>query len=391
MAYLSDPKADVYADLQQDAKAFYGQVATKYHKPALAVLRELDPPDPQTDEAAIQHYMAQVTGETKYPVSGNVRAQAVRQWAEGRVTLQRYIAKAAGSEPLIKVKDFYRDAGVISLFPAYVEARIQQGLLQTSLVNELIFADEQSDSTEVVAVYASDTAAERELRQVGQGAELPVTDLAVADSTITLNKYGRQLRWSYESASNRNVDAIGNMLTKIGRQVGVDETDRLLHIAIAGDGTTAGAAASDSTDTDVASSGTIAFSDMLTWYYSVGSSAYQLNKAVGGKTDMAKIADLVEFSDVEYIAGQANLRIPTPVAMNYYWWDGSVTGSSYLDRMVVGFDTRVAMMAYSYGGFISESDKMIDRQLNRQTFAYWRGFRKFDATGVKVLDCATVL
>lgn len=384
---MSTVNEQVYASFMEDAKAFYGEVETRHHKGAVEVLRELDPPDPEADGLAIEQYVKSVGA--KDPSA--IREAAIRRWAEGRATLQKYIAKAAGSDPVIQVKDFFRDTGLISLFPAYIESRIQQGLLQTSLVNELIASDVAVSSTRVTCPYASDGASDRSMSSIGEGAELPETTITVADSTIELGKFGRTLKWTYEAMAEERVDIIGNMITKMGAQIGIDETDRLLHLAIAGDGTTFGAAETDSTDTDVAVAGAIAFSDLLTWYYSVPSSAYRLDKAVGGKTDLRLIADLVEFSDVEYIRGQDALRIPTPVAMNYYWWDGSVTGSSYLNRMVIGFDTRVAFQAYSYGGFISEADKIIERQINRRTFAYWRGFRKMDSYGVQVLDVNAVL
>lgn len=395
---MTEPRKDVWADLQAGAKGFYGDCEAVHRKSSLDVLRELDPPDPAGDGALVTQWEEKLKRQCRADVTSPVMAQKIREWAEGRATLNRYLAKAVGNtgiHSLATVKDFYTDTGVTALFPAYIEARIQQALLANSLVNELIFADEPVTSTKVVALYVTDSATDRSLRIVAEGAELPVTDIATADSTIALGKFGRQIRATYEAVADQRVDAFGNMLGKIGRQIGIDETDRILHIAIAGDGTTAGAAETNSTDTDVASSGTITFSDMLTWYYACSSTttqnAYQLDKAIGGKTDLALIANLAEFSDVQYIAGQGSVKIPTPVALQYLLWNGGLTGSSYVDRLVIGIDSRNAFLGYTHGSFIQEADKLIDRQINRSTFAYWRGFRKWDTTAVQVLDCAAAL
>jgi len=401
MAYkFSPPDKQIYKSLQEDARAFYAEAQIRRKEGGADYLLELDPPDPVQDAEAVKYYEQQLiagirgsgkAAEHNAELMSPRRRAEIHEWARKRANVQRYIAKAAGSNPILTLKDFFVDTGVTALFPAYVETRIQQGRLQTSLVSELVFADETASSPRATALYFSDTAADRTLLKTNEGAELPATEFSVADSTITLYKYGRQLQFSYESLDSQNIDAVGNMLTRIGQQIGINETDMLLNIAIAGDGTTAGAAETDSTDTDVASAGTIAFSDLLNWFYATGNPAYQLDKAVAGATDLKLIADLAEFADVEYITGQGSLPIPTPVGIRYFWWDGGVSGSSYVDRLVIGFDSSAAMMRYTYGGFIEEADRLITRQVHRHTFSYYVGFRKFDATAVQVLDVNAVL
>jgi hypothetical protein len=386
-------KESAWTDMHQDAKSFYVKVEAQDQTSALSVLREMDPPDPQDDAPLIKYFEDQTKARVKseHRVLSPYRAEKIGEHAQGMATLSKWMSKAMDGEKLVTIKDFYRNSAITALFPVYIESRIQQSLLASSLVPELIFSEETVDSTTATGLYMADTEAVRSLRKIGEGTELPATDFTSANSTIALQKYGRLIRASYEAISSQRVDAFGNMLARIGRQVGLDETDRLLDIAIMGDGTTMGAAETDAVDTDVAVAGSIAFSDMLTWYYSVAHAGYFMDKAVLGRTDIRLIADLVEFSDPQYIQNQSSLRLPTPVAMQYFWWQGSVTDSHYLDRMVIGIDSSQAFQAYTYGGFISEAAKIIERQVNVSTFAYWRGFRKSDAGAVQVLDVNTVL
>jgi len=392
---LPEPNKSVWGDLQGSAPDFYTKAAAE-KRGGSDLLLQLDPLD--LGDANIAKAVAETTdrillGCNKHGAApGPARLEAIKALAARMVNVDRYVGKGAGSEPLVYLKDWYRSNAIISLFPAYIETRIQEGLLQTSLVPDLVFADETVDSYTAVATYNSTPAEARSLKLISEGAELPEAEITAADSTINLRKFGRQVKWSYESTQgNARLSMVEHHLRRAGQQVGIDETDLLLHTFIAGDGTTAGAAVTNSTDVEVAVAGTITFADMLSWYFNVPDSAYRLDKAIGGKTDISKIADLAEFSDVEYLRGQDALRIPTPAAMNYYWWDGGVTGSAYVNRLVIGIDSTRAALAHTFGGFVQESDRIITRQVYVATMAYWRGFRKFDADAVQVLDCNNAL
>jgi hypothetical protein len=392
---LLEPNESAWKNLHSSPAEFYAEQRDNKHRGGAEALLELDPLDldHKGTAQAIEDMHLKLRSEASNGAQlGAKRNGLLRKAAEQMVQVDRYAAKAANGNAILTIKDWFANPAITALFPAFVESRVQAGLLQSSLVPELVFDDVAASSIKVTDTYDSTPAESRSLRQIAQGSDLPVSEISAADSTLNLTKFGRMLQWSYEvEAANQTLNFVEFQMRRMGAQIGIDETDSLLHIAIAGDGTTAGSAETNSTDTDVATSGTILFSDLLGWYYNVTNSAYRIDKAVAGKTDIKLIADLPELSDVEYLQNQAALRIPTPAAVNYYWWDGGVTGSSYVDRLVIGVDSRQAFAAYTYGGFIQEADQIISRQVKQATFSYYRGFRKFDAGAVSVLDAATVL
>jgi hypothetical protein len=321
------------------------------------------------------------------------------RWARGRAALSAQMTywSERFNRPLITVQDFYAtDTGITSLFPAWIESEIQAGLLAAGLVNELTFGTETVAASKITGLYDSTGEGERSLRKVSEGAELPKVKLSLADSTIALDKYGRQIEASYESVAQQRLDALGAHLRKIAIQVAIDETDTALHILVAGDGTTAGAAESNSTDHDVAAAGSITYADLIGWYFGV-SEPYRLDKCVLGKTDLALIANLSEFKDPGYPGFPSNLSVPGPKAVKYLWWQGGVTGSSYVDRLGIGIDSRHALRKYVWqggpggGGMLQEQERIITRQVNVWTFSYYVGFRKWDYNAVHPLDCNAVL
>ena len=147
---VPEPDKSAYANFQTSAKDFYNEAAAE-KRPASAKLLEIDPLD--VGDARVQAAVAAVEdgiySRMRVPraYASYLRQQQVHDLALRTVQVGRYAAKAIGSDHLATLADWYRDSAVTSLFPAYIETRIQQGLIATSLVPELVFADVPCDST----------------------------------------------------------------------------------------------------------------------------------------------------------------------------------------------------------------------------------------------------
>lgn len=355
--------------------------------PSPSYLASLDEPPAEHVEAATRYFAARYENPQR-----KADPTAVEDWARGRAALSNYLTwwEQKTNSKVLTVHDFYHtDTAVTSLFPAFLESEIQAGLLANGLVSWLTMGTVQADSAKVTGLYDSTGQTERSLRLIGEGGELPTVKLTLADSTINLNKFGRAVQVSYEAMAAQRIDAIGAHMRRMTQQVAIDETDLALHTLIAGDGTTAGAAESNSTDVDVATAGTIAYSDLVSWVLTF-SEPYLCDKAVGGSTDLAQILNLAEFKDSAYTSA-ANVQAASPKGVQFARWSGGVTGSSYVDRLVIGIDSRNALQKYTWGGFINETDQIIRQQIREFTFSYYAGFRKWDSAACVPLDCNTVL
>jgi hypothetical protein len=366
---------------------FYAD-ARAAHVSAPSFLASLDEPPQEHITAATDVFHARYANRLR-----PANASAVEDWARGRAALANQLTwyEQTSGKRVLTVHDFYNaDNSITSLFPAWLESEIQASLLATGLVAWLTMGTLQADSAKVTALYDSTGVTERSLRLIGQGAELPIVKLTLADSTINLNKFGRAVQTSYEAIAMQRIDALGAHFRRIVAQVAIDETDLALHTLIAGDGTTAGAAETNATDRDVAVAGTIAYSDLVNWTLDFDE-PYQCDKAVCGDTDLAQILNMAEFKDNSYTGGGGNLPSVGPKSVNFARWSGGVTGSSYVDRLVIGIDSRSALQKYTWGGFIEETDSIINKQIKQFTFSYYAGFRKWDAAACVPLDANAVL
>lgn len=361
-------------------------------RPIPTYLAQVSPAPPELVEEVEKRFLA----TNVYSRNEHTRLDddPLHQWAVGRAALAHQLSwwEQHNKRHLIQVQDFYApDDAIKALFPAWVESEIQAGMIADGLVPFLTFATVQVGASTVRDTYDSSAENTRALRQIGPGGELPKVKLSLADSDIHLYKYGRMIEAAYEVIAEQKVDVLAHHLRRVGMQIAVDETDAALSVLIAGDGTTAGSAETDSTDVDVATAGSIVYSDLLSWVYDPDQ-PYKVDKAVGGKTDLALIDNLAEFkSDKAGVSDMVDPGRPSPLTVAYRRWDGGVSGSSYADRLVIGIDSRQALKQYTKGSLLQESDSIINRQVRRWAVSNWCGWRKFDAEAVHVLDTNTAL
>lgn len=365
-------------------KGFYAE-AEADGQYAIQKLAELDPmPDEIVADAILRAYR-------KFGVTNpdSNTGKRVAEWARCMATLESYFAeggvRTVGPGQSTVREFFGTDPNVQTLFPAYIESQIIAGQIAAGLVDRLVFATEQASASNVKALVHDEDNTDENFGKVAEGAELPVMKLTTSDSEIYLDKYGGQLQVTYEAMRDQALDELGFWIRRIGMQIALDETDELLEILIAGDGTTHGAAETNATDRDAATGGTPAYSDLVSWGYDFND-PYVMDIAIGNGSDLADLANLSEFKDAALAQAYTAMKLWTPLSVTYLRRDAATTASNYEAELMIGIDSRYAAKKYTYGGFISEADKIIERQINVRTFSYYAGFRKVDPDAVVCYD-----
>lgn len=382
---LMPPRVKVDDGFYRDAKEKGGS--------AFSLLPAVDPSPPEHVEAI---YGAKLLEWSIDPKAAPYKASRVRAWAEGAACLERQVAvdpkfMDAGGLKYGRVKDFQTSIGSAAIFPAWIDSQIQAGLLQAGVVNELIFGTEAVDSPNVTAVTLSDNAGERGMYKTSMGAELREVSVVLSSGSMVLNKFGKAFKAPYEVVGLRTLDVMGTLLQRAGAQIAIDETDECLDIAIAGDGTTAGAAESNSTDVDATVSGTISYSDMVNALLNAGD-PYMPNYVIADASALVQVANLAEFKDPDVVQAVRNVDFPSPLLCRWRRWEAVQTsGVHYLTGMIIFLDTRVALKKLTWGPMLEETDKLIQRQTNVWTFSYYAGFQKWDVKGVTPYDWSSVL
>lgn len=319
---------------------------------------------------------------------GGYFAARVYAFAEETAALQKCLEECG-----IRIKGPWADRGEkffatttnTALFPAVMSNQIIAGMLDTSLADRLAAFDRRVDSHSVEKVTLSDTEDARTLKFTGEGAHMPKTTVSRAEGIVKLYKYGRVFEYSYESARLMSMNLITEFLQRIGRQVGIDETDDLIETLIAGDGTT-GSAITDSNDLDAEVSGTLDYDELVRLFLAFPA-GYRMSDAVFGDTLLRTTVNLAEVRDPQ--AGFRVLQdgVQELQIMGATWHRWRSTGApSFATDNILGIDRRNAVGILREGDFLEESDRIIDRQLNQTAMSQWVGYEKLDNSATQLLD-----
>lgn len=170
-------------------------------------------------------------------------------------------------------------------------------------------------------------------------------------------------------------------LRRVGAQLGIDETDDLIEVAISGDGN----AGSPVTDTDAEVAGVLDYHEVvrLSLAFPKG---YRMRAAVVNSTLLQTLLTLDEFKDP--LAGfqyQTTGMIPNFIGCEWYRWSSTGSSAFSTDR-ILALDTAQALVQYTEQGLMIEADRLIDRQFERTVISKWTGFGKLDYNATQCFD-----
>jgi len=349
----------------------------------LAEQRGLGPDGPETEQR--EREFSRRFGVTDAPspamaqYAERVRAYARQTWFLDKA-FQELGLRVRGPEADALGKFFATSTGT-ALFPVYVESQVVAGLLLTSLVPALVAQEVMVDSHTAEHLALSERPADRRTTVSAEGARAATVTIRTAERSIKLNKYLAQLEASYEGLRLQRLNVVSVFLQRLGTQIGIDETDDLIEIAIAGDGN----AGSGVSDLDAEVSGTLDYDELvrLSLAFPTG---YEFRVAVVNDLNLRTILNMPEFKDpLTGFNFQATGRIPTPMGATWLRWTSTGSSSFSTDR-ILALDNRLSLVQYTEQGVLTESDRLIDRQFERTVVSKWTGFGKLDYQATQCLD-----
>jgi hypothetical protein len=358
-------------------RGFYEE-ARRQEKHPLALLTELVNPEPPEIEAIERRLSA------KFPAlsAGSPLAQNVADWAFMVAGLEKELAARGISRSDTVEKAFFSSANGPNqpLFPVFLASQIIAGQMADSLVPHLVATELRINSHVQEKVTIADTAASRGSKNVTEGQELPKTSIARTSGSITLLKYGRMLEATYESVRLMHLDILALQLQRMGRQIGVDQSDQLIETLLEGDGNAGTAVAWITAE----SAGTLDYDELVRLFlqFPIG---YRMRHAVINDAMLRTILNFAEFKDP--MAGFRFTRegiIPGPMGAEWHRWTSTGSTAFGTDR-ILAVDDRMAAVLYREGDLLEEADQLIDKQMHRRTLSEWIGFAKWDNDASKAL------
>ncbi len=287
--------------------------------------------------------------------------------------LKRFDIKVGGAYS-DKVQKFFETSDSAALFPEYVSRAVRQGMESADYLNDIIAAKTMIEGMDYRSVISSPTEDEKSLKPTMEGAYLPQTNVRTSENLVKLMKRGRMLVASYEAVKYQRLDLFTVTLRQIGAYIAREQLKDAVNVLISGDGSGNAAEIVSAADT-----GTLAYGDLLKLWGEL--SPYELNTLLAPTSVMKDLLGMSEMKDSQ--AGlnfQGTGKMITPMGASLLHIP-SMSGTQ-----IIGLDKNCALEMVQSGNICMDTDKLIDRQLERASISCTAGFAKIFADSAKILQ-----
>ena len=310
--------------------------------------------------------------------SENYRGTAL----EGTDAFQRQLkrfgirAKGAGSSP---VEKFFRTMDSAVLFPEYIARTVRQGMEENDILPAITATTTVIDAMDYRSIYSGPTDADKELKDVMEGASIPETAVKTKEHLVQLNKRGRMLVASYEAIRFQKLDLFSVTLRQIGAYIQTMHLKDAVEVLVKGDGNNNAAASFTIGDSPLSgTAGTLTYQQLVEFWAQF--EPYELNCFLMNTGTMVKMLGLSEFQNpLTGLNFQGTGALSTPLG-------AELLKANCVDAgKIIGLDRRYALEMVQAGDVSVEYDKLIDRQLERAAITSISGFGKIMPEASKVL------
>ena len=311
--------------------------------------------------------------------SENYRGTAL----EGTDAFQRQLkrfgirAKGAGSSP---VEKFFSTTDSAVLFPEYIARTVRQGMEENDILPDIVATTTIIDAMDYRSIYSNPDDADKELKDVAEGGEIPSTEVKCKDHLVSLTKRGRMLIASYEALRFQKLDLFGVMLRQIGAYIQKQQLQDAVNVIINGDGNdNAAVQYTVGTNPISGTKGSLEYAQLVEFWGQFD--PYTMNTilcSTGTMTDMLKIGELQ--NPLTGLNFQGTGKFATPLGAQLH------RTSAVADGVIIGLDKRYALELVRAGDVMVEYDKLIDRQLERAAITSISGFTKICDGAAAVLN-----
>ena len=311
--------------------------------------------------------------------SENYRGTALEGTDAFQRQMKRFgiLAKGAGSSP---VEKFFATMDSAVLFPEYIARTVRQGMEENNILPSIVATTTVIDAMDYRSIYSNPTDADKELKDVAEGTEIPATEVKTKEHLVSLTKRGRMLVASYEAIRFQKLDLFSVMLRQIGAYIQKQQLADAVQVLMEGDGNdNAAVQYTVGTEPMSGTKGKLGYDQLVEFWGKFD--PYTMNTilcSTGTMTNLLKIPELQ--NPLTGLNFQGTGKVGSPLGAQLH------RTSAVADGVIIGLDNRYALELVRAGDVLVEYDKLIDRQLERAAITSISGFGKICDGAAAVLN-----
>ena len=283
--------------------------------------------------------------------------------------LKRFDIKVKGTGSDV-VEKFFRTADSAVLFPEFVSRVVRQGMEEESILPAITATVTKFDGMDYRSIASVPSEEDKKLRRVEEGARIPETTVRTQENLVHLYKRGRMLVASYEAIRFQRLDLFSVTLRQIGAYIGRMHLEDAIAVLRDGDGNdNAAAQYTIGTKPMSGTKGTLTYDALLEFWSQFD--PYTMNTMLVGSDVMLAMLKLDEFQNpLTGLNFQGTGKLCTPLGATLVHVPSMEAGK------VIALDKHCALEMVQAGDVLVDSDKLIDRQLEKISVSAIAGFAR---------------
>ncbi|MDE6149216.1 MAG: hypothetical protein K2F81_03855 [Ruminococcus sp.] len=265
--------------------------------------------------------------------------------------LKRFDIKIAGKNS-DKVEKFFLSTESAVLFPEYIRRTIKQGMDDISILNHISASVYYTHDTDFKGITMGKNTNASASYQLG---ELPFHNVKLNAVPSSIQKFGRGLKFSYESICKQRIDTLGVILRRLGTQISKEINIYAINIV------TSGLTPAEIEGTQ------ITYNELAAFFSSM--SECNMTSLICSPAVLAKIVSMEEMKNSQYDYMSSGV-VKTPFGIDLI----KCTGLS--DDIAVGIDKSCAIETAFGSDVIVDYDKLISNQCTEIFASVSIGFSK---------------
>jgi len=284
--------------------------------------------------------------------------------------LKRFDIKISGKNSDV-VDKFFSSSQTAALFPEFVVRAVAGGFDNSQLLSAITAVNTKIEGLDYRSISSSFSDPSQDQAIVSEGNLIPEINIELTNSMVDMHKYGRMLVSSYEALRFQKIGVLSIALRQIGEYIAHQQLGDAINVLINGnDG--------ESPCESINVTGSLTYADLVDLWNSLGQ--YNMTTLIVNPAMMPTLLKMTEFRDsVAGLNFHATGNIITPLG-------SQIIRSDYLDEnLIIAIDRNAALETVQSGDIVVDSDKLIDRQLERVAITSTCGFNRITADAVKTL------
>ena len=320
--------------------------------------------------------VARAGSDQKKPVDISFSEMVETKWG---ITQDELFAKVGVNPRIDTMENIFSmpDQSVRWVVPEIIRSAITLGMREAPFYPNLIASDQPITGLSAIMPFInmSDAAPAK----LNEAETIPLGTISYGQKTVNLFKVGKGIKLTDEVRSYVSLDVLGIYLRDFGIQLGYAMDTLALDSIINGnklDGSESAPVIG------VATSGTLAYRDILKIWIRASRMGRNFNSMIGGEDIALDTLDLPEFKNRATGTTQATLNVKTPVpsSADYYIHPGIPDNSTLL------LDKRAALIKLTAKQLSLESERIASNQTSAVYASLTTGFSKMYQDASILLD-----